>query len=275
LRAITREKDPERPPLPKDELNCPKSLKALAEQCWQANFSKRPTFQDILKKFDNDIIVDCAILDEEGRKYWKNNFASKEGLQTSVKWENFIERFAKDYFDKPLKSTCAEYKCLKVLFSPNEKDVELEHFGEILGFFSPLKKNSWISSVCQLMYQDFFWGDTNSNKAQSALGKEPEGTYLIRFSSKGSNYTLSFVGGKKIWHTRIIHPYGEDKFALDGAPNKIYPSLLDLIKATKESGTINKVCPGHPYKALFGESLDAGGYATLQTDDDDSEELDI
>ena len=74
LRAITREVNPERPPLPKDELLCPKSLKTLAEDCWTPNYKTRPSFQEIIKRFDNDILVDCAIFDEEGRKFWKKNF---------------------------------------------------------------------------------------------------------------------------------------------------------------------------------------------------------
>ena len=194
-----------------------------------------------------------------------------QGLKTKVAWEAFIQNFSKDFSEKPLEPNSTEFKCLKVLFSPDEKEVELEHFGEIIGFFTKLSKNSWITCVVQVMFQDFFWGFKSSSEAQSALGKQPEGTYLIRFSSKGSNYTLSFVGGKKIWHTRIIHPYAESKFALDGAPNKIYPSLADLIQATKDSGTIDRVCPGAPYKHLFGESMEGGGYATLQYDDDSDE----
>ena len=163
---------------------------------------------------------------------------------------------------------------MKALFSPEEKSVSLEHFGNIIGFFSSLKPKTWVQNTCLLMNQDFFWGDTSGNKAQNALGNKPDGTFLIRFSSRDSNYTLSFVGQKKIWHTRIIHPYAQNKYALDGAPNKIYTSLQDLIKATKESGTIDQVCEGNPYKNLIGDTLENAGYATLQYDDS-SDEIDL
>ena len=273
LRAITRETNPERPPLPKDETQCPKSLRALAEECWEADYKKRPVFQEIIKKFDSDILVDCAIFDEEGRKFWKKNFFGKDGLQTEVKWDKFINAFGQ-YNGEQYDSQSIEYKLMKSLFSPEEKNVSLESFGNIIGFFTPLKPKTWVSNACQLMFQDFFWGDTSGPKAQKALGNKPEGTFLIRFSSKDSNYTLSFVGGKKIWHTRIIHPYAQNKFALDGAPNKIYSTLQDLIKATKESGTIDEVCEGNPFKVLFGDTAENAGYATLQYDDSD-EDLDI
>ena len=84
LRAITREKDPERPPLPKDESKCPRSLKKLAEDCWQAEYKKRPSFQDIIKRFDQEILVDCAVYDEEGRKFWKTHFVGKDVLKISI-----------------------------------------------------------------------------------------------------------------------------------------------------------------------------------------------
>lgn len=251
-------------------------MRLLAERCWHPDYTQRPSFQEILKIFDKDIIVDCAIFDKEGAKFWKKYFHNKDGtLQTEAKWKKFIRHFSADYFEAAGKEESQENKCLKALLCPNEKTVTLEHFGRILGFLGPLNAKSWVPRVCQLMFQDFFWGETSGSKAQKSLGTKKEGTFLVRFSSKGTNFTLSFVGGKKIWHTRIIHSYGSNKYALDGAPNKIYKSLPALINATKESGTIDEVCEGGPYKDLFEDTLENAGYATLQYDDDSSGELDI
>ena len=106
------------------------------------------------------------------------------------------------------------------------------------------------------MFQDFFWGDTSGPKAQKALGNKPEGTFLIRFSSKDSNYTLSFVGGKKIWHTRIIHPYAQNKFAVLIIFQAMDAAGKDSTIKHVMSGVNPQGCQVYSFQAPSQEELD-------------------
>ncbi len=97
------------------------------------------------------------------------------------------------------------------------------------GFFNPLVSGGgWVTQVCSIMSQPWFWGDTGTlfysssshtrahslrpplpcpsrfscfvnrrvnadgTNAHRALSTAAPGTYLIRFSSTPSNYTISF-----------------------------------------------------------------------------------
>lgn len=64
----------ERPPIPEDLVP---SLKNLMTACWDPDPNKRPSFKEIIDQLDN-VIVDCAVRDEDGRNFWKqNNFPKK------------------------------------------------------------------------------------------------------------------------------------------------------------------------------------------------------
>ncbi len=63
----------------------PDSLRILCESCWDADKTKRPTFVELLSLFPN-VLVDCAIFDERGRKFWKQHFVdAEEGLIRKVR----------------------------------------------------------------------------------------------------------------------------------------------------------------------------------------------
>jgi len=113
----------------------------------------------------------------------------------------------------------------------------------------------------------------------------PNGAFLIRFSRMDANFTLSYVHGGRVWHTRIVHSYGSPNFMLEGGKTE-YPSLGAFVEALKVSkkkgvsfvfdfvflslvqakGVVTQPCAGWPYEPLFGSVKGQGGYAILPLD---------
>jgi hypothetical protein len=160
--------------------------------------------------------------------------------------------------------------------------VTVDSFGRILGFLGPLRKTrrKWIAWVTTLLAQPWFWGECSGTLAQSKLmvPNVPNGAFLIRFSRMDANFTLSYVHGGRVWHTRIVHAYGSAAFMLEGGKTE-YSSLGAFVDALKQKGVVTNPCPGlvfpvsfffahthsqgWPYEALFGNTKSEGGYAVL------------
>ena len=72
--------------------DCPPRLADLMSKCWHADPSKRPDFAQVLDTIE-DILIDITIDDEEGQKFWRQNFKGKV-WQTSFCFltENLIFR---------------------------------------------------------------------------------------------------------------------------------------------------------------------------------------
>ncbi len=107
-------------------------------QCWAADKTSRPTFVELLQRFPA-VLADCAIFDENGRKFWKAHFIdSEEGLLKKVMWEDFREAFHEDFYGENIPAEMEMAQCLRALF--DEKGyVEVGAFGRILGFLGPLR----------------------------------------------------------------------------------------------------------------------------------------
>ena len=194
-------------------MKCPENLTKLAESCWSAKPKKRPTFQQVVEEMQKNTLIDCALFDKESRKFWKTNFKTAE----VVNFEDFVNSFAK-VSKLNLKNTTSFYKCLDALFSTTEegkKVVTLKKFGRILGFFPKFVPSQWLQYATSLCSETWFWGDTSSQEAERCLQKGI-GEYLVRYSSSENNYTLSYAVEDRIYHTRIIHPYGSVDFTVDG-----------------------------------------------------------
>jgi hypothetical protein len=159
--------------------------------------------------------------------------------------------------------------------------VTVDSFGRILGFLGPLRKTrrKWIAWVTTLLAQPWFWGECSGTLAQSKLmvPNVPNGAFLIRFSRMDANFTLSYVHGGRVWHTRIVHAYGSAAYMLEGGKTE-YSSLGAFVDALKQKGVVTNPCPGlvflfasffsltlagWPYEALFGNTKSEGGYAVL------------
>jgi Protein tyrosine and serine/threonine kinase/SH2 domain len=76
-----------RPPIPS---GTHPSMSQLLEACWHPVPSKRPSFSVIIDQLDQ-IIVDCAVADQHGRRMWKEVFLKK----TEVRWSELLSAFTR------------------------------------------------------------------------------------------------------------------------------------------------------------------------------------
>ena len=94
-------KNGDRPSFPKNEQYCPTSLYLLVQACWEQDPKQRPTFQQILQSFEEDFLVDSAIMEfksnkEFARDFWKNNFgcqSKNQNLLIQVPFQIFFSCF--------------------------------------------------------------------------------------------------------------------------------------------------------------------------------------
>ena len=109
-----------RPEMPK-ELDYPKSLANLICYCWDRDPSKRPSFKKsmfskmirfniyVVLELLEDVVIDCAIKDEEGRAFWREEFGHKE----EVKWHKFWDKISNRLPTKDI--TEENVDCLSIL----------------------------------------------------------------------------------------------------------------------------------------------------------------
>jgi len=274
LAAICQKKNPARPKIPEDSLLCPESLRKLAESCWHANPKKRPSFEEVVKEMNKNVLIDCAIFDKEARKFWKGSFENK----TEVPFEEFKTAFQKTSKLK-IEENSANAKCLEALFATTAEGkqvVELKTFGHILGFFPKFVPSKWLEYVASICEKPWFWGNTSQVEAEQGLQKG-KGDYLVRFSSSLNNYTLSYAVEGRIYHTRILHPYGSLEFTVDGQTIK-YKSLEDLLNSNMKMLGLNTPAAGGPFSVLFSGTLNyhSGQYTAHNLDwaENDDDEKD-
>lgn len=270
--------DGERPSLPKNEVECPSSLAKLTRDCWQKDPALRPSFQEILRRLEKEVLVDCAIFDEYGRQFWKDSFYhpgdSKEVLQTNVSWKEFIPKFLKTFDARKMDEKDVEIAVFKELVS-HKNSVSLENFGRIVGYFFPLvpilnlKSTDavWLRKVSFTVKKPWFFGDIDKDGAFKQLKKQNrEGDFILRFSNGGSNWTLSYIGQKnKVFHTRVIHPPSSIHFTMEGKNASTFDSLEELVSSLQSTELISQVCEGSPFESFFTEAsqLVEQGYAEL------------
>ena len=135
------------------------------------------------------------------------------------------------------------------------------------------------------MSETWFWGATDRNVACQKLSQCHRGTFLLRFGSTGSDFTISYIAEhkkkKEIFHTRVTHPYCSNDFMLPTTKhgNKHCKTLQDVVThltIKKIKSAIVTPCKGGPYEGLFLNSVDNGysfheGYNAIVMSDSDSE----
>merc|ERR1711991_1041793 len=158
------------------------------------------------------------------------------------------------FWGEQIPSDLEPAQCIKALFD-DRGTVSVGSFGRILGFLGPLRKTKrkWINWITSLLAQPWFWGECSGNLSQSKLMVPivPNGAFLVRFSRMDANFTLSYVHGGRVWHTRIVHAYGSPSFMLEGGKTE-YNSLGAFVDALKAKGVVSEPCAGWPYEPLFG-----------------------
>lgn len=255
-----------RPPIPED---CIPSLQKLMTECWDANPKKRPDITDVVKRID-EIVIEYAIEDPNGRALWKKYFSRKD----QVSWKNeFLPVLAKWIgVPVPQEGTAAfrPFECLKAVLADKAKDqqfvVDVEKFGRILNWFGPLE--SLLANIQDVLSRPWFFGSIEYNDAVHKLTGKSPGTFLVRFSSNSNPgcFAISKVNSKgQIIHMRIQHKFGGD-FTLP--ENHKAPTLPALIDACAKPVNLTISCPDSPYLHLFNRDDEPEAQANLYADTD-------
>jgi len=224
--------------------NYPESLLELCESCWQTQAQRRPSFEDIIPML-NDILVDCAIQDEKGRKFWKDNYIDGHMYTSELSTERHDE-FALDFLTsldpKPSRGPY-DVEVVKSLFVKSHV-INVQQFGRVLQYFPPLSKN-WLEAAQKMVEQPWFFGQLTQSKANFRLIGCKEGTYLARYSTSApGRYTISYVGKDgKIIHTLV--KFKKNKFCVKKLKEN---TLEDLIKAIPE---LKVACSENPFQSLY------------------------
>jgi serine/threonine protein kinase len=120
----------ERPPLPPD---CPATLRDLICAAWHLAPDKRPSFEDMLPKFD-PILVESALRDGAAQRFWKAAFPEEQRIPLP----RFVSALA-DFFNVRVAADDLQCRCVGALLEDASGDVSLEAFANMVEWFAPFQ----------------------------------------------------------------------------------------------------------------------------------------
>jgi len=112
--------DDVRPKIPSGTLP---RLADLISDCWDPDPKKRPTCGKMIQTLYH-IMVEVAVLDKDGREFWKNNCLDRQ----SIYWDDFIDLFEEQFVNLP--------------DQPTEKDLESAQAFQLSEFSARNLKNA-------------------------------------------------------------------------------------------------------------------------------------
>jgi len=267
------------------------------ERCWHKDSPERPSFKEIINTI-NGIIVDVAVSDPSGNKFWKQNFSGKE----KVTWEKFSKAFALSLkLTLPMTTDVEDqFNFMRYIVgtapanSPVNSPpsvVDLDSFGRLLNWFGPLEGPSFLVNLRNVMRQPWFHGDVETKDAEKLLSGRKKGCFLVRLStSKAGMFTISKVASKGINHQRVQNKSGVGlslKIVSGKGPKKKTVVITEnvtldtfIVRKNVASGLgLKDPCPGSKYGFLYGvntkfdEKAAPSGYVVDDDDDDDDDDM--
>ncbi len=238
------------------------SLKQLLDWCWEAQPARRPTAAQCVEKLEMLLIESATKGDEAGALVWHKLSGGQE-VKDAVPFAAFcasLFEVAECKKDVDSRTAILIKAVLHTMGGGDDSVVTLVDFGRMCGLLGPINR-SFPKRVKSLTKMPWFFAGTSTADAEKLLLPQGSKTFLVRFSSSGCNFTLSYVNGGKVWHTRIKHEH--DKFELEG-PNQVFDSLEAVVaSATKYKNDILAVAPfaGSPFALLWQRQRNqVGGY---------------
>jgi serine/threonine protein kinase len=213
-----------RPAIP---LSTPYTLHSLLVSAWADDPADRPNSADLPAAFP-EILIDVSIEDPKGQEFWKKAFKN----EFTVPYESLVNKlFAHCGYQAPVSDPMREYIYTAIPHG-EEGTTQAHEFGSFLKWFGPLTTDKAILTRIKSVFErDWFWPDLSTEDAQSYLQSQPDGTFLIRFSSQPQNhgsYTLSRVRGGKVAHRRIM--YLPNRMIFSDPSGKLFPTLDAVIQ---------------------------------------------
>ncbi len=198
----------------------------------------------------------------------------KAGGESEVREQvDFDSTFCPALFDvlgvkKGIKSQSAEIlRTVFLTISGVENVVRLQDFGRVCGLLGPIN-SSFLKRLKAVSKHSWFFGGCSTTQAEKILLASGNKTFLVRFSSTGHNFTLSYVSGNKIWHSRIKKAEGVDSYELEGS-NMVFESLEALVNfAVKtKSDVLACAATGSPFVLSWQKKKNGvGGYREFQAE---------
>jgi serine/threonine protein kinase len=235
-----------------EEGTWPPKLKELIERCWDADPTKRPSFQDILDSHVLDeVIVDELISAPNAlaREFWKESFYNKGDTEENalvVQWDTFAEALTK-FCHLNIDKDDVRWRALKMLLVNSNNEVTIERFSNRLEWFGPFSRgHSLFKRMLRVFSLPGFWGDLSSEEVPNILAGKPAGTYLVRFSGKELGFYTLTIKKIDIQNIRISHGPGTP-YVLEHE----FKSLRKLIKFYKEELGLKYPLKGSKYNQLL------------------------
>ncbi len=239
------------------------SVKRLVEWCWEALPARRPTASQCVEKLEMLLIESAMRGDEAGALVWHKASGAKGEVKDAVPFAIFCASlFEVIECKKSVESRTAVMirAVLHTLGGGDESVVTLVDFGRLCCLLGPVNE-SFARRVKSLTKLPWFFGGMSTAEAEKLLLPQGNKTFLVRFSSTGANFSLSYVHGGKIWHTRIKHDGG--KFELEGT-NQTFDALEAVVAfAMRSKNDLIAVPPvsGNPFSLLWQRKRNqVGGY---------------
>jgi len=201
-------------------------------------------------------MLEYAIEDLEGRKFWSKNFTSMDTIREEVPWDKFVQVFNRDYplplgcGMEPMKSILAQIP--RGIHKPTDRIVNIDYFGKALDWFGPLKSEKHIAlKIQQLLEQEWFHGDIDKEESYRRLKSHPPGTFLIRLSiSERGRFSVSRVRELDKGKGEVIHEVVQYKDGVFHYNKETFPDLQSVVEKWKPK--MKYPCPGSKFSKTIG-----------------------
>ena len=259
-------KNGERPRVSNGQALLTPSLRKLVDWCWEQKPSRRPSASLCVEKLERLMIESATRGDEAGALVWaKASSSVGSDVKESVAFADFcMSLFEVTATKRKDLSSRSAILLRAVLNSMGGDDnvVRLTDFGRLCGLLGPIDK-TFLKRLKALTKQPWFFGGVSATEVEKLLLAQGNKTFAVRFSSSTgtANFTLSYVAGNKIWHSRIMHEEGRNTFELDGT-NQVFDSLEALVNFGKaRNDLLATPAAGGPFVALWQRKKNSvGGY---------------
>jgi len=195
-------KEGKRPTIPLDTYP---SLLKIIQQSWHSNPDKRPLFCDLLSTDVYQHSISEALAGQQNvniKDVWSELTRKCGDIRgETASWKDFKEAFASSM---KVKENDKRLKAIYALLDVNDNIVTWTNLHIFIKMFGVLKpcggaQTSTLDLAWTLIRKKWFWGDLEGEKATQELQSNGKiGSFLVRFSSKRSQFVISFVKDRNL-----------------------------------------------------------------------------
>lgn len=233
-----------RPPLPKP---WPDSLKQIISACWSPQQGKRPSFRQILDKWDKltlDLMCPDPLARVVATTLWGKDLKQKHGFEEVKKVLLEISMMTPKLKDKD-NALLASLLCESAF----DDTVSFPRFCYAVGWFGPLDKASssagFFARMKDLLSQLFFHGFMSDTKAESLLSNvfdsnsNPQPHYLLKYSLNSiGELKLAYIDrNRKVNYVKIRNIRGQWQIGQSPKTYETWKKVKLVCKQVLDIGT--------------------------------------